>query len=373
MYLMRLANGTWIPDLLIEGWNSLTWTERYRDFGEFVMRSPLALDMPSKLPLDSLVAILQSREVMVVENYTIEDGENGPEWEATGRTIEAVWCGQRNTTTINSTPGAPGTSVISYAGSNQWPSSEAAVLLNAHIVSGIDSAVEKIDNLAGTTNLVVHPSGVTQMDYEHPAGDLYPEILRMLALEDAGIRSQRPLNATGGLGFWLYTGLDRSATQTVNAQVIFSTKAGHVIDPDYVFTTKDYRNVAYVYSPLWAERVYAPGVSTGVSGRSRRILYVDASNEIKSGTDAAKSRKAKQVGLAALAKVNTTKFFDGQISPQASSQYVYGTHYYLGDKVTLMADYGLSQTMQVTEYVRAQDEAEGERAYPTLIVPGATA
>lgn len=367
MDLMRCKNATWEPDLLIEGWTSLIWTERYRPEGSFEMRSPLALNLREKIPEDSLVCIRQSREMMLVEDWAIdEDGEDGPEWVTTGRSVIAPWTEHRNTTMITSTPGAA-SAVTSFAGDNQWPSSEVVTLLTAHMTSLYDVR-EEIPGLAGTTNLVTHVG--TVKTFEHPPGPLYDEIWRLLAMEDAGLRSQRPLNATGALGFWLYSGLDRSAQQSTNAQCIFSVTADHIVDPSYLFTLRDYRNVAYVYSPLWNERVYAPGVASSVSGRNRRILYVDASNEIKSGTDAQKSRKAQQVGLAALAKVNATKFFDGQIATTAPQ--IYGTDYYLGDKVTLLAEYGLSQTMQVGEYVRAEDR-EGFRAYPTLIQPAASA
>jgi hypothetical protein len=58
--------------------------------------------------------------------------------------------------------------------------------------------------------------------------------------------------------------------------------------------------------------------------------------------------------------------FDGQINP-ISTSYKTPQDYYLGDQVTLIADYGVSQTMQVEEVIRIQD-ADGDRTYPTLTV-----
>ncbi len=72
-----------------------------------------------------------------------------------------------------------------------------------------------------------------------------------------------------------------------------------------------------------------------------------------------------EVGEVALEEHERVELFDGKIFSEAP--YQYNKHYFLGDKVSLLAEYDFDQTMRVIEYVRTED-VEGDRGYPGLEV-----
>ncbi len=72
-------------------------------------------------------------------------------------------------------------------------------------------------------------------------------------------------------------------------------------------------------------------------------------------------------GEVALRQTERVELFDGTIS--AESPYEYTKDYFLGDKVTILAEYDFAQTMRVSEYIRTED-SEGDRGYPGLIPIG---
>jgi hypothetical protein len=72
----------------------------------------------------------------------------------------------------------------------------------------------------------------------------------------------------------------------------------------------------------------------------------------------------RQAGKTELKKRKRQVLLDGAIA--ANAPYEFGTDYNLGDYVTVMGEYNVSETMQINEYVRNQDR-NGYKAYPTLI------
>jgi hypothetical protein len=360
MDILRLNPDTWMPDELVEGFFSKIWTERYQACGEFEFHSRKIDQVKSLIPVGSFIGERNSQEVMIVENHNIEDDEDGPHLVTTGRTFESFF-ERRSTIIVKPTAGE--TAMWTYAGDDIYPTDAAKALIESHVTISADAPIQKVPGTA-VENLITTHKGNT-MSYENSPGELYQQVLGLLRMEAAGIRNQLDFN--GSLKIYIYFGVNRTVGQTANEPVIFSLPAEHLVNPKYLFTIKDYRNVAYVVGTYWQQRVYAPGVDTGISGLDRKILYVDVGDDIKQAyTDARKTRIANARGLAALADHNKTLFFDGEVSPK--SPYIRGRDYNLGDKVTLMAKYGVSQTMLVNEYTRTEDE-EGEKSYPTLITP----
>jgi hypothetical protein len=119
-----------------------------------------------------------------------------------------------------------------------------------------------------------------------------------------------------------------------------------------------------LYSSSGSSTVYLDGADQNVAGFNRRVLMVDGGtqgSQVLADFNAANIQKAK----IELKKHNRAVLFDGTISPL--SPYKYNSEYFLGDKVTLLAEYGYEAQMQVSEYVRTED-AEGDRGYPGLIL-----
>lgn len=101
--------------------------------------------------------------------------------------------------------------------------------------------------------------------------------------------------------------------------------------------------------------------STGAtySGLSRRVLLLDAVSDTSVSTaDARNSR-----GLIELYQNNPTALFDGEVAQQVANGY--NRDYFLGDIIKLNGEYGLSEIVRVSEFIRSAD-GSGEKAYPTF-------
>ena len=99
-----------------------------------------------------------------------------------------------------------------------------------------------------------------------------------------------------------------------------------------------------------------------LTGMQRRTLFIDG-GDMGDQDYQTFLNVLVQKAQAELKKHGRIRLFDGAISPV--SPFHIGEDYNLGDKVTLMAQYGFDQTMIVSEYVRTED-SEGDRGYPGL-------
>lgn len=399
------------PIDMIQGWDTLIWTERFFDPGEFLLKTPYIEETRALLPEKTYVSLRDTEEVMYVENSNIRsDSTTGETYlEVSGRSFEAMMY-DRVTFRIPVT----GTDTIVKQGllfDSNVPAI-ASLLISTNMAKTATDSWTRVPYFNGAQADVDYyylaDPVAEEIDYTPQLRDLYNEVYTLIKQNRAGIRNRRLQPEFGGPGLYMefYRGKDRSVNQIASRQevqalypndadnwqyldpIIFSVDEGYLIDPEYLWTIKDYKNVAYVVAPHFQRRVFAPGVSASTAGKDLKILYVEAS-DITDGTTTQISRMVQTRGRAALAKQNQTFFFDGEVSPD--SPYKRGRtpflktsgwpsnpsdrpnawldgDYDLGDLVTLMGRYGVSQTMQVTEFVRTED-ALGERGFPTLAQP----
>ena len=392
MDVVRLDGDTYLPNGLVEGYNSMIWTERYQKNGDFEMHTPNIEKMKIFLPEGSYISLLDSEEVMRVETHEIQVNSAGvPELTVTGRTFETFL---ENRIALN-TYGAPWKAVWEYTiyeivALILWQYLVYEGDQDVTITDGLKDPNTSISNLITTltTDISVWDPetdtfSIPSQEWWLDEGDLYKPFLDFLTLSGLGYRNIRPsgttakhieFNSTVGLGRgmsiieeWVdisqlrldvYSGLDRSRFQSDREPVIFHYDSGHIENPKYLFSISDWKNVATVSSSIGRVDVG----DTAASGVDRRILFVDGGSLGDLDYDEF-SASLTQKGLIELAKHNKAIVFDGAISP--ISQYKYGSQYFLGDTVTLLAQYGFESTMQVAEYIRTEDQA-GDRGYPTL-------
>lgn len=400
MDVLRLNSSTYLPDTLIEGYTSSIWTERYIGSGDFEIKTPKILDTQSLLPKGSLISLLDSKEVMLVETHSIsKDDEGYPELTITGRTLDTFL---ENRVLISTAYNTPWQVYRAYT-----PSEFMSLMVWNHLVnaSGEDPTRAATTNTAYDRILqIVVTDSTTRVDSTKTwwleSGIVYENLLELLGLSELGLRAIRPSGTAGNvmtfditrtvsrgtvskvytsnlsqLRLDIYHGLDRTRYQSAVEPVMFHYDSGHIDDPEYLFSIKDYRNFAKVSgsykSPgtdttstinidVWPDVTPAP--DTTVSGFARRPLYVDAGDADQMNSSDFQASMV-QKGRLELKKHNQTTVFDGAISPL--SPYKYNQHYFLGDTVTLLAEYGFEASMIVSEYVRTEDQA-GDRGYPGL-------
>lgn len=392
MDVVRL-DSSYLPDGLIEGYRSMIWTERYFTNGDFEMVTPKIAGTRLAIPEGSFISLLDSKEVMRVETHSIKVNDRGvPELNLAGRTVE----------TSLENRSALGTYREPWTAMKNWTTAEVlAYYLWTYLV---EAAGQDPSKVGGTHNVNDHVANMLVTDSSTLAeavkewslqeGEVYAQLKDILALGQLGIRGIRPPGTTGnvvtfdtsggstrgdvsrtstpdisGLRLDVYNGLDRTRYQSAREPVIFHYDAGHINEPSYLFSIKDWKNVALVSSSIgnlevWPETGTTPP-STPPTGLDRRVLYVDGGNQ---GDALLPDFTASviQKGMVELAKRIRRILFDGKISPD--SPYIYGRDYSLGDQVSLIAKYGFEAEMLVAEYVRTEDSAEGDRGYPTLIL-----
>ena len=391
MDVVRL-DSSYLPDGLIEGYRSMIWTERYFANGDFQLVTPKIEATRSILPEGSFISLLDSREVMRVETHTIKVSSEGvPELTLEGRTFETFlenraalgvyrepWVSYKNYTTSQ---------ILAYY---LWTYLVESTGQDPSRVGGTHNSAEAIADLVVTNSATL---AETAQQWSLEEGEVYSKLKDILALGKLGIRGIRPPGTTGDVVTFdvsggstrgdisetstpdisdmrldVYNGLDRTRFQSDRESVIFHYDAGHINSPSYLFSIKDWKNLAVVSSSIgntlvWPETGTTPP-STPPTGLDRRVLYVDGGTQ--GDTDLGVfTASVIQKGMVELAKHIRKTLFDGAISPD--SPYIYGQHYSLGDEVTLIAQYGFEAEMVVAEYVRTED-IDGDRGYPTLIL-----
>lgn len=417
MDLIKLDGTTFLPALggLIEGYSSLIWTERYLQNGEFELTTYDITETKNALPEDTLLSIRNSREVMIVESRTISwDQEGKRVLVVRGRTLE-TFLEQRV---------IDGISGKAYRLQKQYSSVGAAEILIWNALcnpnSGPHSDVvsdgsyhDPNDRIFNTRVSESTTPGQPAKTWHVETGYVYPKVLEILASDDLGIRTIRPRGnpavddpqhrtiisvATDGTGiitrtdttnvkkllFDIYDGVDRTTGQTAREPVVLSYDDDDLINPEYLWTKANKKNIGYVTSNIVGGYFYFDQGAEDKVGLARRVLWIDISDKagddpdsgsviiglhgepIQTGPDFIDTYTlAEQRSQSMVKRRRNTFYFNGEANPD--SKYAYKTDFYLGDKITLMAGYDTTETAIVSEYIRTEDE-NGDKGYPTLVI-----
>jgi hypothetical protein len=165
---------------------------------------------------------------------------------------------------------------------------------------------------------------------------------------------------TSNLVFNTVKGLDRRSTQSANQKAAFLTLKGDIASYKYSINKKDYRNFAYIYTE-WTEPTPA-GNALGVYddrpvGEERRIIYY--SGNVKYTLD-----EVDTIGVTELLKYPVSRSVSGEISP--SCTLIFGTDYNLGDYCdVVIGEIGLTYSAQITA-VDTVYELGTKKVYPTF-------
>lgn len=419
MEVLRLEPQFYLPDLLVNNLSTVIWTERYQEPGEFEIRSSLIEKTMSLLPESSLITLQDTDEIMIVESHEVTYEQDAPVLVVKGRSAETILEHrvftdakygknikmQRNYTIqdallvflydaiANTT-----TKTVSTAGGYSANPND--------YVYGISLTDSTTTTTPSLTRRLENVNVWDQMRFWIGAGKFGIRMIRPLPnppsrktahVTAAGVIT-KPLETTDLICMDIYDGLDRTSQQTVRDPVVFSHEQNQIDDPSYLFSSKDYKNVAIVISasgPLHGKEVirplsdsrtsggrlgptspsrsfgFAPGEPHGGThsqpkGWDRRVRIVDAGTKDDDDTTAEFLASLPDKGLDTLVAENERQtVLDGTISSQAP--YKYKRDYNLGDKVTLLGNYGIVEEMQVQEYTRTLDDS-GERGFPGLVL-----
>ena len=345
---------------VFDRYQSLIWTERFRDYGDFELVINSSLGARNAFQPGTRLAINESTRVMTVENVIDSiDSEGRTLLKVTGPSLEEILNDRTARPNLSGTTATP-----KWTLGPATPAQIARAIFNDICVTGILDVGDKIPfYTAGNiypTDTIPEPTDTLTMSFK-PA-TVYAIIKEICDIYGLGFRLVRNGDSSQ-LMFNIYSGNDHTTLQSVLPAVIFSPELDNLSDVSFLTSTSALKNVAFVVAPNDSVMVYGSNVDPSISGFDRRVLYVDASDITDvAGTEL--TTKLIQRGKEELALNTNLAAFDGEIPK--NSQYRYHEHYELGDIVETRNSDKVTNQMVVTEQIFASDE-QGDRQYPTLI------
>lgn len=363
---------------VVDRFESLLWTERWQDIGDFDLLLPSNAVNRALFVPDVKLALNESRRIMVVE--TIEDNTDAEErtlLRVKGRSLEKI---------LDERPARPDKS--NTTDKPTWvmqglPQDVALYMLTTVCINGGVDVADVIPFLETTNKYAENtlPAPAVTIQWEQDPDTLFKAIKDICELFELGFRLYRH-NEDGKLYFNIYTGNDHTTGQNVSPAVIFTPELETVQNTTRLMTVEKNRTTAYVINEQGFVTVYADNVDQNDNvGLDRRVLVVKPAKLTLENEEGEQVEPTPEEiiayltseGKKELAKQRSLLAFDGEINQR--SPYQYGRDYELGDLVEMRDNDGVGNNMRVTEQIFVHD-GEGERSYPTLtvdsfIVPGA--
>lgn len=335
---------------VVDEFESLIWTDRYDDAGDFELFMSMDKRLLEYLKQNYYLWNAESEHMMIIEQINItSDVEEGNKLIVTGRSLESIldrriiW----------------GQKVLS--GGLQ---DAIHTLIDECIISPTISD-RKIDNFIFVENLNPKITALT-IDTQYTGDNLFDVVKTLCEKNNIGFKII--LNESNQFEFSLYSGEDRSYEQTENPYVIFSPDFENIINSNYLESSKTMKNVTLVAGE--GEGANRKTTTVGDAyGLNRRELFTDArdiSSDIGDGetlTDAEYYEQLNQRGTDGLAEYPSITSFEGEV--EATRMFKYGIDFFIGDIVQITNEYGHEGRAYISEFVMSQSES-GLSMYPTF-------
>lgn len=348
LHVWQYQNSAFVKIAVIDYAKSVIWIERYNKSGEFELYLRASEELLKLFSIDGLIVTRENIDTaMIVDGIKLNaDALNGDYITVTGKTID---------------------SVLDYR-----------IFPKQKDYSGTAENVIRqmiTDNVINPTNRDRKMSFVTLADSNGWEETVEKQVTGKYLLDtisDICVTFDYGFKMTfinGNFVFDLYKGADRSFEQSSNSYVIFSPQFENLGNTEYSKNRNNYYNSVYVAGEgEGSDRKILEVNLENRTGLFLREKWVDAKT-ISSTTDGGTLRPTEYLqllhdrGKEELKATQETTVFNGQILNVNS--YKYGTDYFLGDKVQIVTDYGMTGTAQITEITEVEDDT-GYKIYPTL-------
>lgn len=337
---------------LVDTFESLIWTDRYSEFGDFEVYTYASKELFNTYVQDYYLFNRESEHMMIIESVEIiADAEDGTKLKIEGRSLESildrriVW----NQTTFNNANLQNGVKTL---------------LDNAIINPAISSRKIKNFIFEETTDPAITSLKLTA---QYTGDTLYDVIVDICKSNNLGFKIT--LNSENQFVFKLYKGVDRSYSQSERPYVVFSPRYENIMNSNYLESKKTLKNITLVAGEGEGTARRTTTVGEG-EDLNRRELYTDA-RDISSRDgdnvipDAQYMSMLETRGKEKLAENKTTKTFEGEV--EATILFRYGKDFEMGDIVQLVNEYDIEHTTRIIEMVMTQT-VEEMTAYPTFEV-----
>lgn len=380
---------TWKPiGAPIYKYESLIWTERYFSDSEFELKTVAVDEMIRKIPVETLVGIRQSEEIMIVEENLIETDDLGvSKLTVKGRSLTS-YTHHRVVGEIRS---------VKYALKKEYTNLDAGLLVLYNslinnttfdytknesvyfkkVADAISNAA--ISDSSTSTNTEVATRWITTGPIDKIVKDWFSSepfgfriirpnsSLKHISIDANGNVVRTLSNDSQKMCFDVYSGIDRSRTQSKVRPVIIDVEHNDLNRPNYLRSISTLKTTAHIATDTKTLFAYNPQESDPPSedatGLKHRVLYLDG-GEPEEGASATEF-EADVIKSAKETLLDYRKYslVDGAVSPDSSVRF--GTDYFLGDIVSVRGRYGVITNYRVIEFIRSV-EGTIEESYPTL-------
>lgn len=345
---------------VIDTFESLIWTDRYWEAGDFELVTFPTPSILSILSQGVYGAIEESDHLMVIEDLHIKtDPVNGNKLVAKGRSFESILSRR-----IIWDPIKFESEPIQYS---------VFTLINDNAIDPLNSS-RKINDLVFqfTTDPVVRS---IQISNQYWGDNLYTAVVDLCFSNNIGLKIT--LDEVENHIIELYSGVDRSYNQVENPYVVFAPNFENLKNSEYMLSTRLLKTATLIAGEKGvgnAQITMEVDPSQGTTlDLYRKEMFLDAQSVTRvdqSGnqiSDEEYFAHLYQKGLEELAKNIVIETFASEVDP--AGEFIFGRDFFLGDVLQVANEYGYEGKSRVIEVVRAQD-GSGFKVYPIFsIVP----
>lgn len=371
---------------VIDVFESLIWTERYSEIGDFELDISTSVRMKGLLRPGVWLAMNESNRIMNVETVIDSIDADGKQMlKVTGVSMESI-LKQR----LTEPPGAVWGLFKDY----MYLGFPADIVRQLFTHNCIEPYLDSNRyHFLSTSPQPIYPKSTIpepgdSIYYKRELKSLFDSMKDIMDAFWLGFRILRdPVTA---VIYWdVYAGNDRTASQTTWPAIIFSHNLNTLENtreisdisnyknvfamglgvnsmggPGPLFVYEDGRTAAYIQEPLDAPK-----------GLARRVVGAIVETSSDDPNNLSPLDQGYSYGKINLGKYPKIYALDGEVNQYGD--YIYDVDYNLGDRVEMQASDGFRGRMIVTEHIFVAD-GEGERSYPTLTLenssmPGAWA
>lgn len=257
---------------IIDRFESCIWTERYSSFGDFQLVLHSTNQTRNQLQKGMRLATNNSKKVMVVENIENKDDSEGRSLlTISGRSLEGTELENRVVRpNLNGTDSDP-----NFVLPANPPATALRALFQFIMVTGGLSTADILPfyqtGSLYPANTIAEPDASVILSFA-PAS-LYQVLKDTCDAYGLGFRLYRGPDDSK-LYFNIYTGDDRTSTQTTLPAVIFSPDLENLSNISEFSSIEQYKNVALVVGKTRSRWVYADDDAMTATGFNRKVVVV---------------------------------------------------------------------------------------------------
>lgn len=333
---------------VLDAYESLIWTERYNQAGDFEFHAPATVELLYTLIPGRYLYLSESDTLMIIEKIEIKtDTDIGNTIVVSGPSIASIIARRI---------------IWSQTTLDGYLEGQIEKLLNQNIISPSDSD-RQISNFIFEASDDADIENMT-IRSQYTGDNVYKVITEIC--EDREIGFKVMFDDSNRFVFKLINGKDRSYDQNVNEPVVFSPEFDNLIDSDYVNNQSDLKTIALIAGQEQGDSrvrtTIQPDLSTGLN---RRELYIDARDlqQDEEMTDAEYLEVLQQRGNEKMSAYFGNESFDASMETNVGPKF--GVDFFLGDIVEIQNEYGLGGKCRVTELIRSM-KSSGYYEYPTF-------